>query len=277
MVCDYGPAAMATPLDPLTAAALGALQGVTEFLPVSSSGHVALGALLFGVPDMSLAMVVVVHAGTFLATLLVVGKDVGELTVDTARGIGKPRAFLATDQGKVVSGVIVASIPTAVMGLLLEDRVESWSHQPPIIGAFLLGSAAAVSTTLGGGGERRVLGLGAYFLIGVAQGLAVMPGLSRSGTTIAAGMLLGLSGPEAFRFSFLLSLPAVLGAVVLKLSEPGAIDQLGSPALIAGVVALVTGYFALRLLRRVVVQGRFWAFALYLVPLGVLLLAWDLM
>lgn len=267
---------MATPLDALTAAGLGALQGLTEFLPVSSSGHVALGALLFGVPDMSLTMVVIVHAGTLVATLLVVGRDVGELSVEAARGLRRPREFLASDQGKIVNGVLVASVPTAVMGLLLEDRVEAWSHQPPIIGLFLLGSAVAVLTTLRGGGDRATLGMGAYFLIGIAQGLAVFPGLSRSGTTIAAGMLLGLSAPEAFRFSFLLSLPAVLGAVVLKLTEPGALAQLGVPALIAGVVALIVGYFALRVLRRVVVRGRFWAFALYLIPLGALLIAWDL-
>lgn len=267
---------MATPMDALTAAGLGALQGLTEFLPVSSSGHVALGALLFGVPDMPLAMVVVVHAGTLLATLMVVGRDVGELTVETARGVRTPRAFLGSEQGKVVAGVVVATIPTAIMGLALEDRVEAWSHQPPIIGLFLLASAATVLTTLKGGGDKRVLGLGAYVLIGIAQGLAVMPGLSRSGTTIAAGMLLGLSGPEAFRFSFLLSLPAVLGAVLLKVLEPGAIEQLGYPALIAGAVAVVIGYVALRVLRQVVVQGRFWVFAIYLIPLGGLLIAWGL-
>ena len=84
---------MANPMDALTAAGLGALQGLTEFLPVSSSGHVALGALLFGVPDMSLAMVVVVHAGTLLATLMVVGRDVGTLSMETVRGARTPRAF----------------------------------------------------------------------------------------------------------------------------------------------------------------------------------------
>jgi undecaprenyl-diphosphatase len=236
---------------------------------------VSLGAMLFGIPDMPLAMVVVVHAGTLLATLLVVGRDVGQLGVETFRGVRRPREFLASDQGRIVSGVVVATIPTAIMGLALEDRVESWSHVPWIIGVFLLGSAVAVLSTLKRAPDARMLSLGAYFLIGVAQGLAVMPGLSRSGTTIAAGMLLGLSGPEAFRFSFLLSLPAVLGAVVLELAKPGALAALGMPALIAGTVALVVGYVALRVLRHIVVQGRLWAFALYLVPLGVGLIAWN--
>ncbi len=258
------------------AAAIGALQGLTEFLPVSSSGHVSLGAMLFGVPDMPLSMVVVVHAGTLLATLLVVGRDVGQLGVETVRGLRSPRAFLETEQGKIVAGVVVATIPTAVMGLALEDRVRSFGHEPAVIGAFLLGSAVAVLSTLRGAGDKKALGLAAYLLIGVAQGLAVMPGLSRSGTTIAAGILLGLSAAEAFRFSFLLSLPAVLGAVVLELSKPGALSMLGLPALVAGTVALVVGYVALRLLRRIVTQGRFWAFAIYLVPLGIGLIAWEL-
>lgn len=257
------------------AAAIGALQGLTEFLPVSSSGHVSLGAMLLGVPDMPLSMVVVVHAGTLLATLLVVGRDVGRLGVETARGLGRPADFIASDQGRVVAGVVVATLPTVAMALLLQDHVEDWSHEPRIIGACLLGSAAAVMATLKGAGDRKILGLGAYLLIGVAQGLAIMPGLSRSGTTIAAGILLGLSAPEAFRFSFLLSLPAVLGAALLELTKPNALATLGTPALIAGAVALVVGYLALRLLRRIVVQGRFWAFALYLVPLGVGLIVWD--
>jgi len=263
------------PMDPGVAAALGALQGLTEFLPVSSSGHVALGAMLFGIADMPLSMVVVVHAGTLIATLLVVGPDVWELTRDTARGIRDPRAFLSTDQGRIVAGLVVATLPTAAMGLLLEDRVEQWAHSRWIIGACLLASAVAVLSTLRGGGQERVLGLAPYFVIGVVQGLAVLPGLSRSGSTIAAAMLLGMHAPEAFRFSFLLSLPAVTGAVILQLAEPGALTQLGAPALIAGGVALVTGYFALRLLRHAVMTGRLWAFALYLIPVGLGLVAWD--
>ena len=114
-------------------------------------------------------------------------------------------------------------------------------------------------------------------LIGVAQGLAVLPGISRSGTTIAAAMLLGMRAPEAFRFSFLLSLPAVGGAVILQLAEPGALAELGAPALIAGSVALVTGYGALRLLRHVVMTGRLWIFAAYLVPAGLGLIVWSML
>lgn len=267
---------MRDPIDVATAAFLGALQGVTEFLPVSSDGHIAIGALLVGIPDMSLSMVVLLHAGTLVATFLVLREDVTQLAVETVRGLKSPSEFLRTEQGRIVAGVVLASIPTAIIGLLLEDHVEAWSHVPWIVGVCLLGSALALALTRRARGEAKTLSPGAYFLIGIAQGLAVLPGLSRSGSTIALGMLLGLRGPDAFRFSFLLSLPAVLGAVLLKVvGEPRAVAELGTAGLVGGAVAMVVGLGALVLLRRIVMQGRFWAFALYLVPLGLALIAWS--
>jgi undecaprenyl-diphosphatase len=264
-------------MHPALAATLGALQGLTEFLPVSSSGHVSVGALLFGVPDMPLSMVIVVHAGTLLATLLVVGKDVGQLTVESVRGIASPKAFLETERGRIVTGILIATVPTGVIGLLVKDLVESWSHIPWIVAICFLGTAVILWTTRRTqGGQNTTLSYGAYFLIGLAQGLAVLPGISRSGTTIAAAMLLGLKPAEAFRFSFLLSLPAILGAVVLELRDPSVLARLGSAAWIAGGVALVVGWGSLLLLRRVVDSGRLWIFSLYLVPMAIALLVWDL-
>lgn len=264
-------------LHPFVAAVLGALQGLTEFLPVSSSGHVAVGALLFGIPDMPLSMVVVVHVGTLLATLAVVGKDVFHLTADAAKQLTtNPRGYIETDEGKTVIGVIAATLPTAVIGLLIKDHVEAFSHQPMAVGAFLVASAAIVWTTRRRHGAATALTVKQAFLVGLAQGVAVLPGISRSGTTIAAAMWLGLSGPQAFRFSFLLSLPAILGAVILQLSDPGALAALGQAAVIAGTVAAVVGVAALLLLRRMVARGQLWVFALYLVPVGILLMLWPL-
>lgn len=264
-------------LHPLVAVVLGALQGLTEFLPVSSSGHVAVGALLFGIPDMPLSMVVVVHVGTLLATLAVVGKDVFHLTADAVKQLTQnPRGYMETDEGKTVVGVIAATLPTAVIGLLIKDRVEAFSHQPVAVGGFLLASAAIVWTTRGRHGKATTLTLKQAFLVGLAQGVAVLPGISRSGTTIAAAMALGLSGPQAFRFSFLLSLPAILGAVILQLGDPGALAALGQGAVIAGTVSAVVGVAALLLLRTMVAKGQLWVFALYLVPVGIALLLWPL-
>jgi undecaprenyl-diphosphatase len=189
----------------------------------------------------------------------------------------EPRVFFASDDGRLVLGMVVASIPTAIIGLALEEHVEAWARVPWIVGACLLGSAAAVGATRLGGGDRDVLPLWKTLLVGVAQGLAVLPGLTRSGMTIATGMMLGLSGPAAFRFSFLLSLPAIFGATVLSLRHEEAWRELRTPALIGALVALVVGYAALRFLRAIVNKGRFWVFAIYLVPLGLGLIVWDLL
>jgi len=267
---------MPGPIDAGTAAVLGAVQGATEFLPVSSSGHVALGAMLFGISDdMPLSMVVLLHFGTLVATLALFKDDVIDL-LKSLGGLRDPKAWIETEQGTLVAGILLASVPTAIMGLWLEEKVEAFGRVPWIVGLCLLGSAVMVLSTRRGGGERTVLPLKLAILVGIAQGMAVMPGLSRSGTTIAIGMLLGLSGPAAFRFSFLLSLPAVAGATLLSLRHFEEIQALGVGALIGGVVALVVGYLALVWLRAIVNQGRFWLFALYLVPLGAGLVLWPL-
>jgi len=232
--------------------------------------------MMFGISvEMPLAMVVLLHFGTLVATVALFWPDLVGLTKGAVRGLGEPRKFFASPDGKLVAGIVVASVPTAVMGLLLEERVESFSRVPWVVGACLLGSAVAVWSTRRGGGERQVLPLGAAVIVGVAQGLAVMPGLSRSGSTIAAAMLLGMTGPAAFRFSFLLSLPAVAGASLLSLRHADELARLGPGAITGALTAAIVGYGALRWLRSLVNQGRFWAFALYLVPLGLGLVAWP--
>lgn len=268
---------MTSPIDVGTAVVLGAVQGLTEFLPISSDGHVALFAMLFGVSEETpLSMVVMLHVGTLIATAFAFREDLALLTRSTWSGLRTPRAFLETSDGKLLAGIAIASAPTALIGLFLEDRVEGWARVPWIVGACLLLSALAVLTTRRGGGEADVLPPWQAIFIGVAQGLAVLPGLTRSGSTIAVAMLLGMSGPAAFRFSFLLSLPAVFGATLLKARDYREIAALGPGVLLGALSALVVGYLALRWLRSIVIQGRFWTFALYLVPLGVGILAWDL-
>ncbi len=268
-------------IDLFTAIVLGAVQGVTEFLPISSDGHIALFAMLFGQAHMPLSMVVLLHVGTLIATFLVFREDIAQLTRSTLDGLRTPRPFLETPEGRCVAAIIVATIPTAVIGLALRDAVEEWSHVPWIVGLCLLGTAAVIASTRHTA-QRATrpstdIPLSHALLIGVAQGLAVLPGLSRSGSTIACAMLLGTMGPAAFRFSFLMSLPAVLGAVVLELRHPGdVLHELGVTALAGAFVAFGVGLASLFLLRNLVDRGRFWAFSLYLVPLGLGLIAWDM-
>ncbi len=267
---------MTVPVDSGTAAALGLVQGLTEFLPVSSSGHVAIGAMFFGVTDLSLAMVIALHAGTLLATVAIFREDIRSLCSDGVGLVTSPRATLASKGGRMLVGLIAASGVTAAIGLSLENHVESWSRSPAAIGLALLLTAVALLSTRRHRGGSDALPLWGYLLIGVAQGIAVAPGISRSGATIATAMLLGMSAAHAFRFSFLLSLPAIAGAVVLKLSDPAVLSHIGIPGLVGGGVALVTGVVALILLRRIISQGRLWTFAIYLIPLGLTLMGWGL-
>jgi len=247
---------------------LGVVQGTTEFLPVSSSGHLGVYALFADVPEMSLAWVLLLHASTLLATVVCFRRELAQLLRSSVAGLSAPRAFLGSEDGRVVTNVVIASVPTAVIGLLLESRVEALGRMPAVLGVGFLASAAMALWTRRGGGGAQTLSLGAALLVGAAQGAAVMPGLSRSGTTIAVAMALGLTPIAAFRFSFLLSMPVIAGATVLKLGSPDVLAGLSSTVWLAAVITFVTGYASLRLLGSLVSQGRFWVFACYLVPLG---------
>ncbi len=254
------------------AVVLGILQGLTEFLPVSSSGHVALGALLFDLRDAPLALEVVLHLGTLAATLMVFGRDVVRLAGAALKAL-RDREARQSEDARMALAVVVGTVPTVVIGLGLKDAVEDWKHLPAVVGVCLLISAAACLATRIRSGEESVPTLRQALLIGVAQGLAVLPGVSRSGSTIATAMLLGLRGEASFRFSFLLSLPAIAGASLLVLGEDGALDRLPPTVWAGGVVSLVVGLGALWALRGIVLTGRFWIFALYLVPLGLVAIA----
>ena len=263
--------------DLLHALGLGVVQGVTEFLPISSDGHLALYGLLFQVPESSLATTVTLHLGTLLATLLVFRAELSAMAKRALASLAAPRTLVDSSEGRLLVRIVLASVPTAVIGLLLEKRVEALSRVPWVIGLGFLGSAVAVLTTRGRRGHTEELSLRGAVLIGALQGLAVLPGLSRSASTIASAMLLGLSPQAAFQFSFLLSMPAVGGAALLELGKPGALAGISHVAWLGACVSFVTGIAALRLLRGMLSRGRFWLFALYLVPLGALLTLWDLL
>ena len=256
---------------------LGVVQGITEFLPISSDGHLATAAMLFTVPNASLALTVLLHVGTLLATALVFRVDLANMVRVGLEQLRSPRQLLQTPEGQLIANILAASIPTAVIGLLLESRVESLSRVRWVVGAGFLLSAAAVLSTRGKVAGRDQLSLRGALLIGVVQGMAVLPGVSRSALTIAAALGLGLSAPAAFRFSFLLSLPAVAGAALLELGDPAVLSQFSTLSLAPAVTAFAPGCAALLLLRGMLTRGHFWLFALYLVPLGAAMLAWDML
>lgn len=267
-------ARVSEPLELGPAVGYGVLQGVTEFLPVSSDGHLAAFALMFGGAPMSLPLAVLLHAGTLLATVAVFRADLGRLVQGALRGLGDPGTFLRSDDGALLSTVAVASLPTAAIGLALEALTAEANRHPEVVGAgFLLSAVAAASTRRRSSATIERLSLRGALVLGTVQGLAVLPGLSRSGSTIACALLLGLSPLAAFRLSFLLSIPAVTGAILLELGAPGMLASLGATAWIGAAVACVSGYFALELLRRILALGHFWRFAWYLIVVGTAMIA----
>lgn len=246
------------------AALLAVVQGLTEFLPVSSSGHLVLAQTWLGFdPEAAVAFDLALHLGTLVPVLLFYRQDLVTLTRETLRG-GEGRRF--------VGYVVLASVPTAAIGLGLEDQFKALFHDPRAVGmALLVTSALLLASRFGEGRQSRSLGVALALVLGTVQGLAITPGISRSGSTIAVALMLGLRREEAARFSFLMSVPAIGGAALLELGDlpPGL--PWGQMALGFGVAA-VTGYLALWALVRLVIRGRFWVFAPYVAAVGALAL-----
>lgn len=259
------------------AAILGLIQGLTEFLPVSSDGHLALASRLLGIRGSHLFFDVMLHAGTLVAVLLVFRKELAQMFAGLFRGLGmlarREASFaevLAREPDlKMGLLILLASLPTALIGLGLKDFVES-VESPAFTGAFLILTGVILWGVRGSPAGRAEIGVADSLLIGVAQGFAVLPGLSRSGSTIATGLSRGIDRQLAARFSFLLSIPAVGGALLLMLADRGEpVGDLG-PILVGGLVSLVAGLFALRALLYVTRGGKLYTFAYYLIPVGAL-------
>jgi undecaprenyl-diphosphatase len=262
------------------AAALGAVQGLTEFLPVSSSGHLALAQAFFGVDPGAGGhrFSVVAHGGTLLAVLWMYRRDVVALAKVPLQP-GTP-----TPARQTLLMMIVATLPLLlVVAPGVEERVVWVESHPRYVGVCLLVTATVLLLAF-----RRESEAGIDFdpapptlrqaiLIGFAQLVAVLPGVSRSGSTIAAGLGVGLTRAGAARFSFLISIPAILGATVLELrklgQEQGAIDPL--PYVVGFVTSFAVGLACLRLLLVIVRHGRIGAFVLYLAVVGTAAIVWG--
>lgn len=253
---------------------LGAVQGVTEFLPISSDGHLALVEMLFRIDEGSLTFNVMLHAGTLLATALMMRERVGRVVIDGVRALPRPQTLPQTPGGRDLLVVILASLPTGVIGLLLRDAVERWTDSPWVVGlGFLATSACVLSTLWVRPGVRDVPSYAGAVLIGLAQGLAVLPGFSRSGATITSALWLGVRPERAFELSFLMSLPAVFGAIALESRHAIHESFPAGPAVTGAAVAFVTGIAAIAILRRVVMSGRFALFAIWTLPLAIATMA----
>lgn len=254
---------------------LGLIQGVAEFLPISSSGHLELSKNILGLAEVPLVFDVLLHIATLLVVVLVFRKRIGDIFAAMwrfAASRGKSAAQDKESLGYVVP-VLIATAVTAVIGFIIEKYVDQGSTRA-VASRMLLTAAILGATAFSRPGARTASAIGPLrgLLIGVAQGIGVFSGISRSGITISAGLASGLERSTAGEFSFLLSIPAVLGAFILTLKDAGdlfaqvSLQQLG----LAFVTAFVSGYVALKFLMKVIKSGKIFWFAPYLLIVGIL-------
>ncbi len=248
---------------------LGLTQGLAEFLPVSSSGHLVFFQSLFGLKEPPIFFDVMLHLATLLAIILFFRRDIWKII----QGVGSTFKKNQSDfsQVKLLSLIILATLPTGLMGFFLKDWFESFFSAPRQVGGFLFLTGLVLFFTRFIRKEGKPLDQMKWsdaLLIGIAQGIAILPGISRSGATISTSLFLGLNRELSGRFSFLLSIPAILGATLLEIE---AIDlSLPLETLLIGTgVAFVTGMISLTFLMKIIRIGKLFHFSYYCCGLGI--------
>ncbi len=263
----------------IEAVVLGVVQGLTEFLPISSSAHLRLVGELFGWDDPGAAFTAITQIGTEAAVLLYFRSDIARIIVAWLRSLrGGSKGDPDARMGWLI---IVGSIPIVVLGLLFQDQIETTFRDLRIVATALIGFSLILFAADRIGAKQRELDqltVGHGMGYGFAQALALIPGVSRSGGTITAGLFLGYSRAAAARYSFLLAVPAVLGAGFFQVYEvlTGGVagrDVDWGPTIVATVIAFGVGFLVIGWLLRYLDRGSFVPFVVYRVVLGVLVLA----
>ncbi len=260
-------------MDPTQAITLGFIQGLTEWLPISSTGHLRIAEKFLGLA-LPLLFDVTLHLGTLIILLFFFRKDIKLVLIALAKGDFK------SEKGKLIPLIIVGTIPTALIGVVFSGTIElCFSSYLPIAGAFTAcGVVLYLSKT--GTEQKENITYIAALAIGTAQGIALIPGLSRSGLTIATALMLGVRREKAFSFSFLLSVPAVVGALGLMLFEQHGmftLEGVDLTEIFLGIaVSLVVSYFALKFLWKALAVKKFYLFGFYCWLIGAVLLALSL-
>lgn len=261
-------------METLEAIVLGVVQGLTEFLPVSSSGHLVLFQNLLGLHEPEILFDICVHIGTLVAVLVVFHKDIWRLLTAAC---SLPRLVRETGSFKQVAAdnpeireivfIVVGSVPTALLGIMFAEIAHRLFSSVTLVGIMLLVTGTFLWFTRKINTMGRPLTGMRYrdaLLLGLAQGIAILPGISRSGATISAALYLGIDREIAGRFSFLLSIPAILGALILGLDSEAMQTRLPFHLVLIGAgSAAVVGYAALKILLRMVRHGHLHRFAPY--------------
>lgn len=249
----------------LGAMVLGAIQGLTEFLPVSSSGHLVLAQAFIDVGSSTVLFDLVLHIGTLFPAIFFFRKDILMVLRDLFSG---PEPYWNRPGVRLSALVIAASIPTAIIGLAFKKQFDAIfeSHNLLLNAAFFSVTALLLTATrYFKPGERTLMQvpIATALLVGLAQGIAIAPAISRSGSTIAAAMLLGVEKETAFRLSFLMSIPAIVGAFLLEARKVESLPTNLTPYVAGAFTAMVIGYLSLIALQWLVRKGRFGDFAWY--------------
>jgi undecaprenyl-diphosphatase len=251
---------------------LGVVQGLTEFLPVSSSGHLVFFQSVFGMVEPQLAFDVMLHLGTLLAVVVYFRTDIARILLGAWAWIRGRRK--GESEAKLLLWIVVASVPTGLMGVVLKDWFESLFSMPRTVGLMLLVTGLLLWLTRVVRKNEKTAGrMGVWdaLIIGIAQGIAIIPGISRSGSTISTGLFCGLHRELAGKFSFLLSIPAILGATLLEFRKIDTASGFGV-TFIGMAVSFIVGLLALRLLMNIVKKGRLSSFSYYCWAVGLLMI-----
>jgi len=252
---------------------LGAIQGFAEFLPISSSGHLAIAAYFLGQETVPLLYDILLHLATLGAVCLVFRKRIVELVCVFARVVTRKSGAADAADRRTILALIVATALTGVIGFAIKDFVENispfWISCCFILTGILLFASGRVVPAKTVGSPGLVHGV----IVGIAQGIGVTPGISRSGITISSGLLSGLERKTAGEFSFLLSIPAIVAAFILELKDADNLaGAVSAVPLAAGILtAFAVGYFSLKFLMGLINRGKLGWFAFYLVPAGITL------
>ena len=259
--------------DVLKAVVLGLIQGLTEFLPISSSAHLRIFPEIFGWGDPGAAFTAVIQIGTELAVLIYFRKDIWRIASTWVKSLFRPE-YRGQLDARMGWFIILGSVPIVILGIALKDVIEEQFRSLWIIGTMLIvmGIVLGIADRVGSTEKTlKQLNLRDAVLMGLAQALALIPGVSRSGATLSMGRFLGYDRETATRYAFLLAIPAVIGAGVFQLKDiPNGDNLYGwGPTIVATVVSFLVGYAAIAWLLRFVSTHSFTPFVIYRIALGV--------
>jgi undecaprenyl-diphosphatase len=253
---------------------LGVLQGVAEFLPISSSGHLLLLRQLMNLGDVPLLYDVLLHVCTLIVVIIVFRSRIGSILSSIWKALKSQSDPRDRENLRLTLYILVATAVTGVLGFVLSRFEDLFFNRPRLVSLLFLVTALFLLSSLLRRGSRNYLELGflGAILVGLAQGAGVLPGISRAGITISVALLLGLDRQRAGEFSFLIAIPAILGALLLQLREADALLEMINPLtmLVGFASSFVIGLLSLLLLLRVLRKGQLALFSIYLVPLAVI-------